>query len=73
MLRGEHARMRVELSSQMRDHFSQISVDVGVPCRAKLPNEPIKITLPDGTVKEGVKVSHSLQCSPYLCAGREIL
>lgn len=23
--------------------------------KAKLPNDPIKITLPDGTVKEGVK------------------
>jgi hypothetical protein len=31
-----------------------------VPCRAKLPNDPIKITLPDGTVKDGVKVVTSV-------------
>ena len=28
--------------------------------RAKLPNDPIKITLPDGTVKQGIKVLRPL-------------
>ena len=42
-----------------------------MPCRAKLPNDPIKITLPDGTVKDGVKVSRCIAAlSAQLDGGR---